>query len=113
VSIRYLKELSNLDDVYKLAIGLDVEPLRDAFATVASRPAVMLGSGDSYSVASFAAFLHQLNTGRLATASTPLDYMTLPLRDAAIVCFTASGPRVPTSWAVFDRPRHARKLALA
>ena len=51
----------------------------------------MLGSGGSFSVASFAALLHQLKTGRLATASTPLDYMTLPLRDAAVMCFTASG----------------------
>jgi hydroxymethylpyrimidine pyrophosphatase-like HAD family hydrolase len=111
VSTRYLKELSNLDTVYKLATGLDIEPLRDALATAASRPAVMLGSGGSYSVASFAAFLHELNTGRLATASTPLDYMTLPLRDAAVMCFTASG-RNKDICAAFDEAaqREAKPL---
>jgi hydroxymethylpyrimidine pyrophosphatase-like HAD family hydrolase len=71
----------------------------------------MLGSGGSFSVASFAALLHQLKTGRLATASTPLDYMTLPLRDAAVMCFTASG-RNKDICAAFDEAaqREAKPL---
>jgi hypothetical protein len=71
----------------------------------------MVGSGGSFSVASFAAFLHQLNTGRLASASTPLDYMTLPLRDAAVMCFTASG-RNKDICAAFDEAaqREAKPL---
>jgi hydroxymethylpyrimidine pyrophosphatase-like HAD family hydrolase len=111
VTARYLKELSNLHAVYDVALGMDVEPLRAAIESAAARPAVMLGSGGSFSVASFAAFIHQLNTGRLATASTPLDYMTLPLRDAAVMCFTASG-RNKDICAAFDEAaqREAKPL---
>jgi hypothetical protein len=91
VTAHYLKELANLHETYEVALRLDVEPLRMALEAAAARSAVMVGSGGSFSVASFAAFLHQLNTGRLASASTPLEYMTLPLRDAAVICFSASG----------------------
>jgi hydroxymethylpyrimidine pyrophosphatase-like HAD family hydrolase len=91
VTTRYEKELANLNAVYEEALKLDVAPFREALQTASSRPAVMIGSGGSYSVASFAAFLHQLNTGRLASALTPLDYMTLPLRDVAVACFSAAG----------------------
>jgi hypothetical protein len=80
VTTRYLKELANLPETYEVALGLDVEPLCMALEAAAARAAIMVGSGGSFSVASFAAFLHQLSTGRLASASTPLDYMTLPLR---------------------------------
>src|SRR5262249_33743560 len=66
-------------------------PLRTVLEEATRRPAVMLGSGGSFSVASFAALLHQLNTARLGTACTPLDYMSLPLRDTAVMCFSASG----------------------
>ncbi len=108
---RYLKELSNLHTVYQVALGLDVEPLRTAIETAASRPMVTLGSGGSYSVANFAGFLHQLHTGRLASASTPLDYITLPLRDAAVMCFSASG-RNKDICAAFDEAaqREAKPL---
>jgi hypothetical protein len=51
----------------------------------------MLGSGGSFSVTSFAAYIRQFRTDLLASPSTPLDYITLPLRDAAVMCFTASG----------------------
>lgn len=111
MTARYLKELSDLDAAYEAALLLDVEPLRSALEMAAARSAVMLGSGGSFSVASFAAFLHQLNTGRLASASTPLDYMTVPLRNAAVMCFTASG-RNKDICAAFDEAarREAKPL---
>ena len=111
MTARYLKELANLHIVYEAALQLDEAPLRAALEGAASRSAVMLGSGGSFSVASFAALLHQLKTGRLATASTPLDYMTLPLRDVAVMCFTASG-RNKDICAAFDEAaqREAKPL---
>jgi hypothetical protein len=111
VTARYLKELANLHQTYEVALRVDVEPLRMALEAATSRSAVMVGSGGSFSVASFAAFLHQLNTGRLASASTPLDYMTLPLRDAAVMCFSASG-RNKDICAAFDEAaqREAKPL---
>ena len=92
MTARYSKELANLHEVYEAANLIDVAPLRAAIEGAATRSAVMLGSGGSYSVASFAAYIHQLRTGRLASACTPLDYMTLPLRDASVMCFTVTTP---------------------
>ncbi len=108
---RYLKELASLPKVYEAASQLDTGPFKAAIESVAARSAIMLGSGGSFSVATFAAYIHQLRTGRLALASTPLDYMTLPLRDAAVMCFTASG-RNKDICAAFDEAaqREARPL---
>jgi len=111
VTDRYLNELAKLHKVYEVANRLDPAPLKAAIEGGAVRSAVMLGSGGSYSVASFAAYIHQFRTGRLASASTPLDYMTLPLRDAAVMCFTASG-RNKDICAAFDEAaqREAKPL---
>lgn len=88
---RYLQELANLEDAYKAARAMDVRHLTSALQSAAIRPAVMIGSGGSFSVASFAAYLHQVHTGRLASALTPLEYLDLPLHDPAVMCFSASG----------------------
>ena len=52
---------------------------------------VMVGSGGSFSTAKLAADLHESTTGQLARAATPLDIMSKPIRDAGLVCFSASG----------------------
>lgn len=111
MTARYLKELANLHGVYEAANLIDPAPLKAAIEGAATRSAVMLGSGGSYSVASFGAYIHQLRTGRLATSCTPLDYMTLPLRDASVMCFTASG-RNKDICAAFDEAaqREAKPL---
>jgi fructoselysine-6-P-deglycase FrlB-like protein len=111
VTDRYLNELANLHRVYEAANRLDPSPFKAAIEPAAARSAVMLGSGGSFSVASFAAYIHQLKTGRLASPSTPLNYMTLPLRDSAVMCFTASG-RNKDICAAFDEAaqREAKPL---
>lgn len=88
---RYLRELANLEEAYKSACAMEVGHLANALQSSAIRPAVMIGSGGSFSVASFAAYLHQIHTGRLASALTPLEYLDLPLHDPAVMCFSASG----------------------
>ena len=91
MTTRYHRELENLEQAYAAARVMDPTALANALETAAVRPAVMIGSGGSFSVASFAAYLHQLHTGRLASALTPLEYLDLPLSDPAVMCFTASG----------------------
>src|SRR5258708_19900320 len=91
MTIRYRRELADLQNAYAAARSANVAMLASAIASLAVRPAVMIGSGGSFSVASFAAYLHQLHTGRLASALTPLDYLGLPLMDCAVLCFSASG----------------------
>lgn len=74
---RYVKELANLHAVYEAANQLDPSPLKAAFESAAARSAVMLGSGGSFSVAAFAAYIHQWISG---------DIKLRPAR-------AASGPR--------------------
>jgi hypothetical protein len=91
MTVRYRRELAHLQTAYSAALSADISMLAGAVASSAVRPVAMIGSGGSFSVASFAAYLHQIRTGRLANAVTPLDYLGLPLTDCAVMCFSASG----------------------
>jgi fructoselysine-6-P-deglycase FrlB-like protein len=91
MTTRYRRELANLQNTYAVARAADIGPLASAIASSGVRPAVMIGSGGSFSVASFAAYLHQIHTGQLANAVTPLEYLNLPLTGTAAMCFSASG----------------------
>ena len=87
----YQKELAGLDEVYRAARGMDVAPLCAVVERWADRPMVMVGSGGSFSTATFAADLHEAATGQLARAATPLEVISKASRDAGLVCFSASG----------------------
>ena len=91
MSLAYRKELSCLDGVYRAARGMDVTPLCATVERWADRPMVMVGSGGSFSTATFAADLHESATGQLARAATPLEVISKAIRDAGLVCFSASG----------------------
>ena len=87
----YRRELAGLDGVYRAARGMDVAPLCAVVERWADRPMVMVGSGGSFSTATFAADLHESATGQLARATTPLEVISKASRDAGLVCFSASG----------------------
>lgn len=91
MNTKYRRELANLQNAYSAARTADIGMLANAVASSGVRTAAMVGSGGSFSVASFAAYLHQIYTGRLASALTPLDYLELPLSGSAVMCFSASG----------------------
>ena len=63
---------------------------------------VMVGSGGSFSTATFAADLHESATGQLARAVTPLDVVSKADRDAGLACFSANGrnPDILTAFRV-------------
>jgi len=54
-------------------------------------PLLTIGSGGSFSTASYAADLHQRRTGQLARAATPLETIDIDFPCAATLCFSASG----------------------
>ena len=87
----YQRELAGLEGVYRAARGMDVAPLCAVVERWANRPMVMVGSGGSFSTATFAADLHESTTGQLARAATPLEVISKAARDAGLVCFSASG----------------------
>ena len=87
----YRRELAGLDRVYRAVREMDVAPLCAVVEGWADSPMVMVGSGGSFSTATLAADLHESATGHLARAATPLDVISKPIRDAGLVCFSASG----------------------
>ena len=88
---QYQRELEALDKVYAAAMALDITE----FAAVVERqieyPLLAIGSGGSFSTASFAAGLHERRTGRLARAATPLSVLNSQDIETGVICFSASG----------------------
>lgn len=91
--LSYRRELASLDGAYRAARGMDVGPLCAVVERWVDRPMMMVGSGGSFSTATFAADLHESTTGQLARAATPLDVVSKANQDAGLVCFSARGRR--------------------
>ena len=89
----YKTELEQLGDTYLWAAGVPVEALSKALSSVASLPLAAVGSGGSLTAAHVACFLHQMHSGVLARAFTPLDLISskVSLRNMAVIVLTASG----------------------
>jgi haloacid dehalogenase-like hydrolase len=88
---RYQCELDKLEDVYRAALALEISDITDLVERISGHPLVAVGSGGSFSTASFAATLHEYRTGQLARAVTPLDVLSSEPRRAGTICFSASG----------------------
>ena len=91
MSTRYGRELDALERVYSGARSANVDEIADMVESQIDSSLIAVGSGGSFSAASFAAQLHERITGRLSKASTPLAYLQSPLPDAAVLCLSASG----------------------
>ena len=88
----YRRELDALGQVYSAALRFDISPIASMVESLVHLPVLTVGSGGSFSTASFAADLHQRRTGQLARATTPFDLLSgdVPHKTATI-CFSASG----------------------
>lgn len=91
VSERYRAELRSAEKAYQSAVKADISELRRVVDGWRDSPMMMVGSGGSYSVASFAAQMHELMEGEIAKAVTPLEIISGPTTNAGIACFSASG----------------------
>ncbi len=87
----YQRELGKLDSAYRAAMAMDVSRLAASVERWAAQPMLMVGSGGSFSVAKFAADLHERVAGQLARAATPLEIMSKEGPAGGLVCFSASG----------------------
>lgn len=91
MTTRYAGELKRLHQAYATACRVDIAPLAEIVEGMAGRPVLTVGSGGSYSMASFAAFLHELYTRAVARPVTPLELISTPVREVGVLCFSASG----------------------
>lgn len=91
VSKRYRAELRSVENAYQAAMRADISELCRVVDGWREVPMMMVGSGGSYSAASFAAQIHELTVGAPARAVTPLEIVAGPITNAGIACFSASG----------------------
>ncbi len=95
IATRYRRELDGLAASYALALLHDVTGLAKVLERTAQRPMVVVGSGGSFSVATYCAGLHRRATGQLSRAMTPLMVAAQGGNlDAALLCVSASGSNV-------------------
>ena len=88
----YVTELKRLNQTVRFACDVDIEPLADLLADLVTRNLIFVGSGGSYTAATFAAALHELHTGRLTKALTPLGAVHRPSTiNTAAVLISARG----------------------
>ena len=64
----YATELEQLSDTYSWCLQASVSGLADWIRNSADRTLLVVGSGGSFTAASFTEFLHQICTGRIAKA---------------------------------------------
>lgn len=89
----FKSELEKLQDTINWAEKQDVKKLRTFFSVNAGTPLICIGSGGSYSAASYAAMLYKQLCG-LAVPMTPLAFDTssdIVIRDSKLLYFSASG----------------------
>lgn len=88
----YQRELAGLSDAYSAALRFDISDITSIVETSVQLPLVAVGSGGSFSTASFAADLHQRRTGQVSHAATPFESISGDLKqNSATICFSASG----------------------
>jgi fructoselysine-6-P-deglycase FrlB-like protein len=88
----YVSELERLAQTVAFSCEADVKPLAFLLSSVVSRNLIFVGSGGSFTAATFAAALHETYTGRLAKAVTPLEAVTRPTTtNTAAVLLSARG----------------------
>src|SRR5258707_1266634 len=89
----YSNELEELPRTYEWCLRADVAALAECLDRNRSLPLLAVGSGGSFTAASFAAYLHQSCTGQLAKPVTPFDATLSPinLRDLGVLILTAGG----------------------
>ena len=72
-------------------MDIDISALVQIVDKQAHGPLVTIGSGGSFSSASFAAAVHEQVTQELARALTPLEFLGMNKINASVMCFSASG----------------------
>jgi fructoselysine-6-P-deglycase FrlB-like protein len=100
----YAEEIERLADTYDWAIAAPLGTVPRAARAIAGLPLVAVGSGGSFTTATFAAAIHRLYGSSSASVMTPLEAVSTPqsLRQAGVFLATAGG-RNPDVIGAFER----------
>jgi hydroxymethylpyrimidine pyrophosphatase-like HAD family hydrolase len=89
----YAEEVAYISDAYQWAIGQEIEPLKVTISRMTAHGLICVGSGGSFTAASFQSFLHESITGRLSYASPPYQLLSKrnAIRNAGVSVLSAEG----------------------
>jgi fructoselysine-6-P-deglycase FrlB-like protein len=95
----FLSELYQLEETYSNVLSVDTSILDKVLLNSLRYPLIAVGSGGSLSAAHFASYLHQQFTGKMASASTPLEILSVlsnpisrkSIIQSSVLCLSASG----------------------
>ncbi|MBI4937620.1 MAG: hypothetical protein HY846_05295 [Nitrosomonadales bacterium] len=90
---RFKEEIQYLPQAIHWAAAQEVKLLQRALLNASSRPLFAIGSGGSFTAATFAASCNEKRFGQLSRAVTPLEYKETGgvVRDAAVLMLSAEG----------------------
>ena len=93
------KELEQLEDTYKWAIGVDVSEISWVIRNSCGFPLLSVGSGGSLSAAEFQALLHRTLFSSIGQAVTPLELISMLPRngEVAVWFMSANGDNIDIS----------------
>lgn len=103
--LRYQRELLALDLAYSVAMKIEIDELIRIVHKQSFGPLVAIGSGGSFSSATFAATIHERSTQELARAVTPLEFLDASDINASVMCFSASGRNKDITYALTSAAR--------
>lgn len=100
----YTEEMDRLAEIYDWAVAAPLGTFPRAVRVAAALPLVAVGSGGSYTTASFVATIHRQYGSTPASAMTPLEAVSTPqsLRQAGVLLATAGGKN-PDVIGAFER----------
>jgi fructoselysine-6-P-deglycase FrlB-like protein len=89
----YANEIAYIPIAYQWALEQEIKPLADTIGRLTSNGLIAVGSGGSYTAASFQVLLHESITGKLSYASTPYQLLIKPnvIRNVAVSVLSAEG----------------------
>ncbi len=89
---KYRTRLQEMDKAYNWATKYPIDNLIKYLKKIKEESLIVIGSGGSYSVASYISSLHSEFTSQIAKAMTPLDYIsTNTSSNSAVILITTSG----------------------
>lgn len=93
MGLRFKDEIQYLPQAIQWAAAQEVKLLHRALLNASSRSLFAIGSGGSFTVATFAASCHEKRFDQLSRGVTPLEYKETggEIRNAAALMFSAEG----------------------
>lgn len=89
----YSEEVDYIPNAYKWAFEQDTKHLKSTIGRISSQGLVAVGSGGSFTAASFQSLLHESITGKLSKACTPYQLLNKPnvIRNVGVSVLSAEG----------------------